>query len=562
VSSVASPTRVLLVTARGDEVKTLGGPLARERVAVALAKTVTGACEALHKQPFDAVVVSHPLPDAEAVGSCAALSAVPGCPPILVIDTIDRTREVLGALPADARPARCIVRPVDGRKLAALVRELIEASPAGEPDASVDRRGFANVLVDIAERAETGVLEVSADAVITLIYVRRGAPISVEGGSLRDSLGRLLVRTGALSERDYERVIQRMTEHVIDNEHQRMGEVLIELGLMKPVDVYQALSRQAGEKIVETFAASRVELAFEPAAELPPTIEPLAVPPFPALLVECVKRHFTADEQSALLMPIAGARMRLRDPAPALRLSDEDRRLAAALGRASSVAELWRSNEGARAALAALALVGALVPQAETTTAQPTPKPSQVARVALVRRPLTEFAREVVARKPQPAARAGGATGTASAAGADDAPVKSAARRDEAKTRLEAERLFQHARKLADREKFTEALAALQQAVALQPNEPEYRMHEAWTAYLAARVAQRIARAKAIACARKMVEADPRAGKPHTILGRLLLDDGDAAGAAREFELALLRDPNDEDAKKGIAQLRGAKAPK
>jgi len=552
MSAVTNPLHVLLVSARPDEVKTLGGPLARERIAVALAKTVAGACQALSKHAFDAVVVSHPLPDAEAVGSCAALSAVAGCPPILVIDTIDRTREVLGALPADARPARCVTRPVDGAKLPELLRELIEAEPDAEPNASVDRRGFAAVLLDLAERAETGVLEAHAGTVTTRIYVQRGAPISVEGGSLRDTLGRLLVRTGALSERNYERVIQRMTENLIDNEHQRMGEVLIELGLMKPVDVYHALSQQAGEKIVEAFAASRVELAFEAAPELSTAIEPLAVPPFPALLVECVKRHFGPDEQNALLMPITDARLRLRNPAPELRLSGDDARVAAALGRASSVGELWRSNESARATLAALVLTGALVPQAGGSAPAASSKP--VARIALVKRRSADFARDVVTRRKQhPAARAG------ATAAEDDTPTASTARLDESKSRLEAEQIFQHARKLVEREKFIEALAALQHVVALQPSEPEYRMYEAWTSYLSSRVTQRIARAKAIACARKMVEADPRAAKPHTILGRLLLDDGDSTSATRELELALVRDPNDEDAKKGLAQARGSK---
>jgi tetratricopeptide (TPR) repeat protein len=552
VSAITNAVHVLLVSARPEEVKSLGGPLARERIAVALVKTITDACKALSKHAFDAVVVSHPLPDAEAVGSCAALSAVAGCPPILLIDTIDRTREVLGALPADARPARCVARPFDGAKLPELLRELIEADPDAEPEASVERPGFAAVLLDLAERAETGLLEARSGNVTTRIYVRRGAPISVEGGSLRDTLGRLLVRTGALSERNYERVIQRMTENLIDNEHQRMGEVLIELGLMKPIDVYQALSRQAGEKIVEAFAASRVELAFEAAPELPSAIEPLAVPPFPALLVECVKRHFSPEEQDALLTPIAGSRLRLRDPAPELRLSGDDARVAAAVGRASSVAEVWQGNESARATLAALVLTGALVPQAAASAPAAPSKP--VARVALVQRQSAEFARDVVTRrKQQPAARA-------AAAADDDTPAASTARSDDSKARLEAEQLFQHARKLVEREKFGEAFAALQHVVTLQPSEPEYRMYEAWVSYLSARVTQRIARAKAIACARKMVEADPRAAKPHTILGRLLLDDGDAASATRELELALVRDPNDEDAKKSLAQARGTKA--
>jgi tetratricopeptide (TPR) repeat protein len=335
--------------------------------------------------------------------------------------------------------------------------------------------------------------------------------------------------------------------------------VLIQLGLMSATDVYQALSKQAVEKIVECFAAERVELSFDEMESLPAAIEPLAVPAFPALLVECVKRHFSEDEQSALLLPIAGARMKLRDPAPELKLKGEDARLAASLNGTRSISEVWRGNASARATLAALALLDVLEP-VTTHAKAPAPGPTQAPRASL------QFTREVITpRKKQPVT-ASSVVAKAVAAnpnettqvrlGGEDAPA-SAGRGSEAKARLEAEQHFQSARKLVEREKFDEAAHAMQRAVALRPGEPEYRMFEAWVSYLAARVGARIARAKAVACARKMIEADPRAAKPHAILGRLLLEDGDAKSAEREFEFALVRDPADDDAKKGITQVRG-----
>jgi tetratricopeptide (TPR) repeat protein len=533
-----NPLRVLLVSARAEEIKTLGGPLARERIAVSLAKTATGACEALSQRGFDAAIVSLPLPDAEAVGVCAALAAVPGCPPLLVIDAADRTRELRGALPVDAQPARCVARPLDGAKLPELVRELAEAELPIPVDARASRRELANALQGLAARAETGVLEVRAGDVTTRIFLRGGSPISVEGGSLRETMGRLLLRAGTLSGADYERVVARMTERTIENEHQRMGEVMIELGLMRPSDVYEALSRQAAEKIVACFAPDRTEVAFEPLAALPAEIEALAIPPFASLAVECVKRHFDADAQREILAPWQDARLRVREPAP--ELPPEDARIAAALARAESLGALCREREGAAATLAGLALVGALVPRdAEKPFVRPR---TPIARVALVRKPVRKPVRERAAEAPR----------------VESAEAPAA----ETRRNLEAEHLYRVACKLVEREKFTEALAALQQVVALRPNEPEYRMLEAWTGYLAARVAQRVARAKALACARKMMEADPRAAKPHVILGRLLLDEGDAAGAAGELELALRRDPSDEEAKRCLAQAKGTKPAK
>jgi Flp pilus assembly protein TadD len=66
----------------------------------------------------------------------------------------------------------------------------------------------------------------------------------------------------------------------------------------------------------------------------------------------------------------------------------------------------------------------------------------------------------------------------------------------------------------------------------------------------------RVARARAAAAARKLLAADPKAARVHTIQGRLALDEGDRQRAAREFELALLRDPEDEEASRGLKQAR------
>ena len=122
---------------------------------------------------------------------------------------------------------------------------------------------------------------------------------------------------------------------------------------------------------------------------------------------------------------------------------------------------------------------------------------------------------------------------------------------DEGQAKLEAEGLFRRAQSQLANDKFSDAVATLARVIELQPLEPEYRMFEAWATYLQARVDVRIARAKAVACARRVAEADPKAAKPHALLGRLALDDGDNDLATREFQAALVRDPEDPDAQRG-----------
>ena len=72
-----------------------------------------------------------------------------------------------------------------------------------------------------------------------------------------------------------------------------------------------------------------------------------------------------------------------------------------------------------------------------------------------------------------------------------------------------------------------------------------------------ARQSLRVGRARAVAAARKLLEADPKAARAHSILGRLAMEDGDRERAIREFEVALLQDPEDAEAKRGLKQLRG-----
>jgi tetratricopeptide (TPR) repeat protein len=478
--------------------------------------------------------VSHPLPDADVIGSCAILSRIPGAPPILLIDALDPNEQTI---PASIRPARLLRKPVDAVKLSASIREVLEEADAAPAAPAAAPLEFAAALLELANARETGVLEVQSDALHTRIFLRAGAAVSAEGGSLRETLGRMLLRHGALSESDYMRVIERMTEKVMANEHQRMGEVLVELGLLSSEEVHRALRDQVLEKLTACFSWPRPSWTFSELDQLPDGLEPFALPPMEALVWEGLRRHVRPEALAGWLAPHARLRPRLgRAPAALqelLRLEAATLRLLERIDGSHSVAALGREAQGAPALLATLLLIGAI------SMGGASPTPTREAR-RTVRVP---FAREVVGRRKAPA--------TATPGGTAPAPA------DRAQARLEAEQCFRRGRELLDAEKPLEALKLLRRAVELEPGEPEYAMAEAWASYLEARHAVRVARAKATTFARRLLEADPKAAKAHTILGRLARDEGERERATREFELALLRDPEDEDARRGLKQSRG-----
>jgi tetratricopeptide (TPR) repeat protein len=466
------------------------------------------------------------------VACCAALRSAPGAPPLVLLDRTTQAREAARLLPEEMRPAAIVPWPDEPAKLATRLAALLES---GDPDARAPGPGYPELLAAVAVQRTTGVLEVRADDVHTRLHLEDGAVVLAEGGSLRETLGRLLLRRGALAEDDYARVIERMTETVFRSEPLRMGEVLVELGLMSPDEVFRALSEQVVEKVLAGFQARQVSYTLVPAEEVAATMGRFEVPPVEALLARGLAERARPEAAARVLRPhgerVATLAQDVEDVVRRFRPDAAGCRLLRAVDGRRTLGTLRRAGEGSEALLAALLLCGAL------RLADAARRPG-----VAVRPPPVTATREVVrAPRREPARRASSPT-------------------PDRRAPLEAEQAFRRGTELLTAERLDEALRELGRAVALQPQEPEYRMLEAFAAYLEHAARARLVRAKAVACAQRMAEHDPKAAKPHAILGRLALDEGQLDLAARELEAAVVRDPEDPEARRGLQRLRGRKA--
>jgi tetratricopeptide (TPR) repeat protein len=345
----------------------------------------------------------------------------------------------------------------------------------------------------------------------------------------------MLLRRGDLAEADYVRVIERMTEQVMANEHQRMGEVLVELGLLSHDEVHRALEEQVSEKVSACFGWADASWSFSELDALPDGLEPFTLPPAERLVYTGLREHAPPAAVAAWLRPHTEAKPKLRrrlgELQALLALDGAALREIERLDGKRALGSFDTGDASLQALLATLLLCDAI----ELGPDAPPVVPRKISHP-----------REVVGRR-----KSAGTERPVDAPPAQPAPERAA------QHRLEAEQCFRRAQQLLAAEKPIEAAKLLRQAVDLEPGEPEYAMVEAWVSYLEARQSVRIARARAITAARRMLEADPKTPRVHTILGRLALDEGDRTRATREFELALLRDPADEEAKRGLKQLRG-----
>lgn len=526
---------LLILQPDAGEAVRLRGALEARGVPLRSVSRIDEALKALGEDSFDAMVVAPALLDCDLIACCAALLEPASAPPLLLLDGTGTLEEQSRILPPGLRPLAILPEPVDVGSLMAAVEAILDLDPdAAAPTAPISPRSddLVRVLGALARERRSGVLELRHPSGCTRIHLVAGRPVLAEGGALRETLGRMLLRRGDVSQEEYIRVITRMTERLVQNEAVRMGEVLVELGLLQPSEVFRALSEQMTEKIVSCFRRHSFEWSFlegDPPEEAGGGVE---IPPVEQLILDGLRRHLPEGSLPRVLDGRGDANPAVDDPAALaeeLRLGPSERRwLASFDGRRSLRALLGAAGDHGRD----LAILAAALAATGRMRLGTSPTHSRLPRAA--ERP-----------QQQPRSRPGSG--------------QSAARRpDPARDRLDAERSFQEAEEALRAERVKQALAAVQRAVALAPDELEYRVLESWLAYLALRVDLRVARAKAVACAELLAQEDPGNARPHLILGRIALDDRRHEDACREFEAALLRGPTDPQAVQGLHAARNA----
>jgi hypothetical protein len=190
-------------------------------------------------------------------------------------------------------------------------------------------------LLSISRNGQSGVLQVEADGVCTMIYVLKGMPVFAEEGTLGETLGRLLLREGQISQQQYARIIESMTGSVIGAEQMRFGEVAIALGFLTPEQVNEALAEQVQRKVERCIECELGHCAFRDApdelegiARYPIRVEPLVMRTVRAAFDEArvsMMLEGAASSFPELVVPpdVIGERFEM-DPAEAAFLNEVD----------------------------------------------------------------------------------------------------------------------------------------------------------------------------------------------------------------------------------------------
>jgi eukaryotic-like serine/threonine-protein kinase len=174
---------------------------------------------------------------------------------IELADQVDRAFDALGS---DNTPNPTIGRTMPPGALRPASRPpesaAREAAKFGPPDEEGDLQDVSTtrVFTRLAAMKETGLLRVECGGAVKDIYLSGGAPEYVTSNLARELLGEYLVAQGVITSGELSMALAMMPRF-----GGKLGDTLVGLSLMRPLDVFRHLTRQVRDKLVDVFTWAR-----------------------------------------------------------------------------------------------------------------------------------------------------------------------------------------------------------------------------------------------------------------------------------------------------------------
>jgi serine/threonine-protein kinase len=139
------------------------------------------------------------------------------------------------------------------------IGRFVSAAPARPPDSAGDLSIITpmRLLADLAVAAETGLLRFECAGSQKEIFVVAGAPESVSSADAGERFGEYLVGRDILTPHDLDLAL-RMLPHY----NGKLGDTLVALGMLRPLDVFRLLSEQVRDRVIDVFAWTEGTFAF------------------------------------------------------------------------------------------------------------------------------------------------------------------------------------------------------------------------------------------------------------------------------------------------------------
>jgi serine/threonine-protein kinase len=139
------------------------------------------------------------------------------------------------------------------------IGRFVSAAPPRPPDSAGDLSIITpmRLLADLALASETGLLQFERDGLQKEIFVVAGAPESVASGDSGERFGEYLLGRDILTAEDLDMALGMLPQY-----DGKLGDTLVAMGLLRPLDVFRLLSEQVRDRVIDVFAWTEGMFAF------------------------------------------------------------------------------------------------------------------------------------------------------------------------------------------------------------------------------------------------------------------------------------------------------------
>lgn len=300
-----APKRILIVDDDPSICRFISESLRLRGYEVLSFNSAEPALAALTETPCDIALLDILLPGTSGLQLCQQLRRTPATADLPVVmmtafykqtDHIREAREQYGA-------TDYLLKPFSLKILHDKIATLIGAPAATATaerlsiEGTLSNTPLPRILHNLYSLRATGLLHLERGDIRKVIYIKNGYPIFVRSNLVREFLGQILVRSGAINTDDLERCMTTARET-----GRQIGSVLIEAGLLSPHDLNDILKRQVAEKLLDTFAWQEGGYRFIQAREFKEGVTSIDLSPA-NLILQGLREHATRDQLEVLLAP-------------------------------------------------------------------------------------------------------------------------------------------------------------------------------------------------------------------------------------------------------------------
>jgi hypothetical protein len=196
------------------------------------------------------------------------------------------------------------------------VGRFVSGAPKRPPDSAGDISVITpmRLFCDLAVAGETGLLRFEIPGAVKEIFLVNGAPESVNSSMPTERFGEYLVAKGVLTMGDLDMALSMLPHY-----NGKLGDTLVGLGMLRPLDVFRLLSQQVRDRVIDVFTWTEGTFAFFRGVTNPNDSFPLGLDTFEILGAGVVNLPFEMLDQrfSALAdyRPVAASEGRIQPEA-------------------------------------------------------------------------------------------------------------------------------------------------------------------------------------------------------------------------------------------------------